>query len=238
MPALLGFKSARHVITAPTYVGAGTTGNGSGSNITLGLPVGIQQNDMLIIVATVIATGDPTCSGYTRLAVGGSNYSTTGYRSVMFWKRATASETNPTLIVSGSQYSTVARVYAFRGCSNTDPPYNVFSNSTNWYGSPNKPHFPFVNITVDKTFVFGAQAGAWANTNPSFSITNNAGLTNTITNQLFGNSHSSIASFALANIAGGVLASAGTLGEVVLNNGTTGNFGIDGQTLIVLAPAS
>lgn len=241
MPALFGFKSPRRTITAPTYVGAGTS-VGSGFTITPTLPAGWAQNDILIIMLSLCGTADPSApSGYTRLTVGGSHYSSTDTRSIMFWKRAGSSESDPSISwpAGPTLYSWVAKVYAFRGCSTTDPPYNIYSNVENYQiSSPYyKPRFPFINITVDKVFVFGAISNLVSGNSPeSFTVTNNAGLTSTLTDQFYTLSRRTIPDSVSENCFGGVQDLAGTLGEVVLDFSPIGTS--KGQNVIALAPAT
>lgn len=129
MPSFIGFRSAKRTITTPTYVGTGTTAEGT-TSITPTLPVGIQANDILVILVEFNASARPTASGYTAL---GSGYPATPQKNAsddtniyVLWKRATSSETNPTLTFAGGTAidHMVAKIIAIRGCPLTGNPYD------------------------------------------------------------------------------------------------------------------
>lgn len=79
-------------------------GRGTGGNVSPGLPSGTAENDILICVVTTNDNATfPTMSGWTALesGVGGSGAGgTIGF--ALFWKRAGASESAPTVTYSGS----------------------------------------------------------------------------------------------------------------------------------------
>lgn len=112
----------------PTYVGAGTGAGGTG-NVVPTLPTGWQQNDIfLLFVESNSPVNAP--SGWT--AVSGfpiSGGSTAPTSLSVFWRRATSSESNPT--VTGGSDHKWAIILAFRGCIQTGDPWDVTATGTN-----------------------------------------------------------------------------------------------------------
>jgi len=109
----VAFRSAASAsaVSNITHVGTGTAASISGSNVTPTLPAGIQANDLLLcLVESHDTVAHSITAGWTTL------YSLTGtaQRASLFYKIATASESNPTITHSGGN-SIIARCVAFRG---------------------------------------------------------------------------------------------------------------------------
>lgn len=118
-------------MAAPTFVAAGTLAEGVG-DIVPPLPSGWQENDILVILAECQAADTtPTATGYSN--VSGSPVATTvipgsNTKLTVLWKRATSSESNPTVTDAGNHTS--AMILAIRGCPTTGNPWDVTATGT------------------------------------------------------------------------------------------------------------
>lgn len=115
-------------MAAPTFVAAGTitTTNNGGSepaqSISVALPAGVQANDILIMHLVSGYYDQPF--GWHQFIDGGMP-NPTGIQGWIWWKRATASETDPVVVSRGATGQRVAYIAAFRGCPTTGYPFDA-----------------------------------------------------------------------------------------------------------------
>ena len=103
----------------PTWVAAGTVSASTGA-ATPGIPTGTTTNDIMLLFAESNGQAISTPSGWAQI----DTQTTTGTRLSVFWKRATASESAPTVADPGDHVT--ARIHTIRGCVETGNPYNAF----------------------------------------------------------------------------------------------------------------
>ncbi len=126
---LVGFAIPAYA--QPTFVSVGSS-SASTLDATPGLPTGWQTDDIfLLFVAS--ANEAVTCpTGYAEVTNSPQGVGTPanfgGTRLTVCWKRATSSESAPTVTDSGDH--TFAVIAAFRGCITTGNPWDVTSGST------------------------------------------------------------------------------------------------------------
>jgi len=113
---------------APTVVAVGAVD--SVTPWVPGLPIGWAENDILLIVGENIGgEAQMAATGYAHAATDGSPVSPVvqGVNTQLnvLWKRATASESAPT--VTGPSNHAVTRMIAIRGCPLTGNPWNIVS---------------------------------------------------------------------------------------------------------------
>ena len=119
---------------AVAFVGCGAASAvGSGNMTSVGIPSGIQNNDILI---TYVHTRDNVDSSmpadWTNNVAGNGN---TTNRLEIFWKRTAGSESAPTVTHSGGN-SSIATMCAFRGVDTADSPFNAVGSVQSNAGSP------------------------------------------------------------------------------------------------------
>lgn len=117
----------------PTFVGRGSAvSTGAGGTIVTPLPSGVQENDILLwMVGTDKSIGPSgeifTPAGWDHVAgspVGG------GGSFKLLWKRAGASESDPSIETGfGFEYY-IGQIAAFRGCATEGVPWNVTAKTT------------------------------------------------------------------------------------------------------------
>lgn len=113
-------------MAAPTFVSAGTASSSTG-NATPGLPSGWAEHDIFLLVCETANETVSAPSGWT--AVGGSPQGTGtagGASSTamhVFWRRATSSESAPTVTDPGDHC--IAQIFAIRGCVRSGDPWNA-----------------------------------------------------------------------------------------------------------------
>lgn len=114
----------------PTYVNKGTFAHqATGSSLSVGLPSGWAEDDVLVITLLHANPGSAVPSGWTRMATE-QDY---GNRSLsVFAKRATSSESSVscTLTGGGSLGNCCAQMEAYRGCTTTSTPWEAAAGST------------------------------------------------------------------------------------------------------------
>lgn len=114
----------------PTYVNKGTFAHqATGSSLSVGLPSGWQEDDILIITLLHANPGSAVPSGWTRV----STEQDYGNRSLsVFAKRAGTSEgsVSCTLTGGGSLGNCCAQMEAYRGCSTSGNGWEAAAGST------------------------------------------------------------------------------------------------------------
>jgi len=112
----------------PTVVAVGVVASGTG-NITPGLPTGWAQDDIFVLAVESENQLVNPPTGYAILNSGTVIVSTgTVTRLTVFWKRATASETAPTVTDPGNH--AIGRIIAVRGCVTSGNPWNITATAT------------------------------------------------------------------------------------------------------------
>jgi hypothetical protein len=132
---------------AVTFVAVGTAASGTG-NITPGLPADWQENDIFLLFVETADQAVSTPSGWTLI----SYLETTDgpdSRLTAFWKRATSSESDPTISDPGNHAFGV--IIALRGCNKSGTPLHTSAWGTN-YATVNH-EFPAVTTTVSNCFI-------------------------------------------------------------------------------------
>jgi hypothetical protein len=103
--------AASHV--TPTFIAAGTAAHADNASVTPGLPAGVQEGDLLLLLAAIRSSGTGTVNapaGYLTLSGGGLNFA-------LFAKTHDGSESDPTVTFTGGSAgdTTSAQMCAFRG---------------------------------------------------------------------------------------------------------------------------
>jgi hypothetical protein len=117
-------KASAGAASQPAWVAAGTAVDGFASgagNLTPGLPAGWAENDILIVAAHAgNASTTISVSGYTEI---GNTTGTSNHTTYWFYKRATSSESAPTVAFTDRANAIQAIVFAYRGCITSGTPY-------------------------------------------------------------------------------------------------------------------
>lgn len=162
-------------MAVPTVVGVGSAAAGTGP-VTPGLPSGVQENDILVLICETYYNETITCSGYTLL--GNYTHATPSRTMNVLWKRAGASESAPTTSDSGDFQ--IAAILAVRGCVTTGNPFGdaIFGAT----GSGSTTFLPGTLLTsVADSLVIGAVGAAVDNkTTANYSNWSNSSLTNIV----------------------------------------------------------
>jgi len=164
--------AVRTEVAAPTFVAAGTFGSGTGTLNSWTLPAGWAQNDILVLAVQSSNQAITAPAGYTEIGSQANKSSGTAAtaganRLAVFWKRATSSESVPSIADSGDH--TCGQIYAFRGCETSGNPWDfqaetvvstassssgtvtMFSTS-GWLNGTNNPSSP-TSTSVDSTLL-------------------------------------------------------------------------------------
>lgn len=136
-------------MTAPVWRSAGTmVTSASDSTLSPGLPSGYQANDILVIVYNGFAIGSHTTpSGYTEVTSSPHTDTFGSYEGVC-WKRATASESAPS--IGGVQ----ARIHAISGCITTGSPIDAVAVTDQTGSSTNSVSATGITTTAADDMVF------------------------------------------------------------------------------------
>lgn len=148
----------------PTFVAAGTFVSGTGA-VSPGIPAGYAANDIFLLVCqTLYNQAVTTPAGWAQVTGSPRSTGDTGFSSssriTVFWRRATASESAPTIADPGDHI--LARIHAFRGCETSGNPWN--KTATNFSNDdPGTITFPSVTTTVDNCLIVLCNAGGYDN---------------------------------------------------------------------------
>jgi hypothetical protein len=166
-----------NILTMPYFVAAGAMAEGVGA-IVPGLPLGIQANDILLLFVETANEAVTTPSGYAAVADSPQGTGTAGVagsvRLSVFWKRASANETAPTVADPGDH--AIGQILAFRGCIDTGNPWDVTSGDT--AASSTSVSIPGDTTTVVNCLVVLAVANATDTATLQTSGYTNANLVN------------------------------------------------------------
>jgi hypothetical protein len=117
-----------NVSVFPVFISAGLLVSGVG-DVVPGLPPGTRLNDILLLFVESANEAVSAPAGWTATADSpqgtGTGGGTTATRLSVFWKRATATETAPTVTDPGDH--AIAQILAFRGCVDSGNPWDVTS---------------------------------------------------------------------------------------------------------------
>lgn len=163
--------------TLPTVASVGTEFSSTGAP-TATLPSGWQENDILLLVLQQSNEANVTApSGYKQIGPQNGIGTAAAAGSVklsIFWKRATSSESAPTIPDTGDH--TYGVMLAIRGCPTVDDPFHFggnawnFTAGTSWTGSGGYA------TTVDNSLVMCVVGHAVDSASPQFSGWTNADL--------------------------------------------------------------
>lgn len=224
-------------MAVPTYVGAGVLASGTGA-LTPGDPTHLA-NDILIlaVVNTHTATTDATLSDaqdYTAIGTAAVNSGSFGglrAHVTLFWKRATGSSDNaPTVADNGEQ--SVARIYAFRGCTTSGNPWDVISTTGDNDGNSSLS-IAGATTTEDECLVC-VFAGAFTNQGETLGSWTNADLANVTERD---DTSTSIAGEEVhIALTTGEMATAGAYGATTATWSTNGVYWVTAGVTIALKP--
>lgn len=129
-----------------THVGEGALfaqSKADGATFTVGLPAGISQNDILLLIlgGGSYSTVEPP-TGWADVATTNFGANSSGFSAgSVYWKRAGESETDPTCTAHGDDGEgpvptiNVARIVGFRGCAASGSPIDVAGVSASGTGT-------------------------------------------------------------------------------------------------------
>ena len=145
----------------PTVVNVGTIASGL-SDVTPALPTSWAQDDIFVLISCtaneVYATNPPT--GWTAASNAPTGFGTAGaaaaVRLFVWWRRATSSETAPTLVDPGSYQ--VARMIAVRGCITSGDPWNT-SATSNQTSANTSISWDSITTTIPQCMIVGVVGG-------------------------------------------------------------------------------
>jgi hypothetical protein len=161
----------------PEYANAGTSAEGTGS-LSPGIPSSTSSGNILLLVVNngYTSTGAATLSdaqgfaAVTGAAINSGDYSGVRAQTTVFWKRATGSDSAPTVADNG-EYN-CARIYRFTGCAGSGDPWDVVS-STGDNSGDSSISIGGATTTVSNTLVVAAvtcytnsgsaAVGSWSN---------------------------------------------------------------------------
>jgi hypothetical protein len=166
-----------NIPTIPYFVAAGAMAEGTG-NIVPGLPADLKPKDIMLLVAQSANESVPTPAGWAIVTDSPQGTGTGGaagsVRLNMFWKRATAIETAPTVTDPGNHV--IGQIVSIRGCIDTGDPWDVTSGNT--AASTTSVSIPGDTTTVANCLVILAVAHATDTATPQVSGYTNADLAN------------------------------------------------------------
>lgn len=182
-----GFKAAKaseqidfdhNVSVLPTFVNAGAIAQGIG-DIAPPIPLRTRSNDILLLFVESANEVVSAPSGWTAVADSpqgtGTGGGTTATRLSVFWKRATATETAPTVTDPGDH--AIAQILAFRGCIDSGNPWDVTSGDVA-AGASTSVSIPGDTTTVANCLVILAVTNATDTATPQTSGYTNSDLAN------------------------------------------------------------
>lgn len=165
---------------AVSYVGSGTVD--TGGDMVPGLPAGIQEGDLLILVAAGYNQFPTVPAGYTVAKEEHQQISVNMYHPSRFmWKIATASETAPTT-TSDSTLTGYAIIHAIRDAAATNPISAISSDPGESSALTNTP--PSITPTVDGSGIFQVCSYQAASTLSAWSVANGPTLTEVLDTNL------------------------------------------------------
>ncbi len=136
-----------------SFVAIGTVASGTG-NITPGLPSGWAEHDLFLLFVETANEAVSAPTGYTEVVGSPQGTGTTGgssaTRLTVFWKRATASESAPTVTDAGNH--TIACILAIRGVTRIQDPFDVISGAVE-ASSTTTATIPGMTTTVTNAWV-------------------------------------------------------------------------------------
>lgn len=161
----------------PYFVSVGTVAEGTGAIIP-GLPAGWTEKDIFLLVVETANEAVSTPSGYAIVADSPQGTGTGGgvaaTRLSMFWKRATVTETAPTVADPGDH--AIGQIFAIRNCIATGDPWDVTAGNTG--ASSTSVSIPGDTTTVVNCLVFLAVSNVTDTATPQTSGFTNADLAN------------------------------------------------------------
>lgn len=205
-------------MAAPTYVATGTLASGSGGTINPGLPTGLQANDIMLLFVFLPDNNTVDIpSGWAHVtnspAVHNSAASFGTVQLAVLWKRATGSDSAPSVSDSGpaSLGIIAARISAFRGVVTSGNPWDATGKDTNDAVNAD-PSITGITTTVAETLVVVVNA-ATCDASSSYSSWTNANLTS-FTERFDSNFNSGINILGMAT---GTKTTAGAIGTTTIN---------------------
>lgn len=213
-------------MAVPTWVAAGTLV--AGNSQTPGLPSGWQEGDIFILTAQSESNSSITTPSGWNVVTGSPVAATTAPEAWAFWRRATSSESAPTVTYSGGDTGGPSRIHAFRGCVASGDPINASASRAQSSTQTNHTCETVTTTVADCLVVFVLTG--W-NDVTSFGSYTNGNLANLTERADDGSSFGFTSRLALAH---GEKASAGSTGttSVTAGSSTQGAF-----ITLALAPA-
>lgn len=215
----------------PTYVAAGTATD-TAVAATPGLPSGWQENDIFLLFAETANQACTAPTGWTEVTNSPQGTGTAGgtaaTRLTVFWRRATASESAPTIPDPGNHCTSV--ILAFRGCAQSGDPWDVTAGDVLATASTTVT-VPGVTTTVANCLIVLAAAHATDIAAAQYSGWTNANL-GSLTERVDASGVSGNGGG--FGIATGTKATAGSTGNTTATNA---NSTVQGRICIALRPA-
>lgn len=194
-------------MATPVYVASGTVASSTGT-LTPSLPVGWQPNDIFLLFIETANQVVTVPSGWAQVTGSpqgiGSAGSNTSTRLTVLWRRATTTETAPTLADPGDHI--LAFIAAYRGCRVSGNPWNITSTVADSAINTTLT-IPGATTTAADCLIVIAAALHLDNNSNSFVSWTNSGLTNIIERGDIGTTSGNDGSLGLAE---GTRAVAGT----------------------------
>lgn len=155
-----------------------SSASGTG-DVTPAVPTGTAENDILILAVETANETVTAPSGYTEVDVspfgGGTAGAIGGSGLAVFWKRAGASETAPTVTDPGNH--ALAVLLAYQGAITAGNPFNATAESHETTTNDTSVEWPAVTTTIDNCLIInigndlrdatGARLSGWTNSNLS-----------------------------------------------------------------------
>lgn len=230
--------SANKVTTspaAPTFVAAGAVASGVGT-IAPAIPAGVLANDILLLFVesanqTISLT---TANGFAEVTTSpqgtGTAAGTAATRLAVYWKRATGSDSAPTVADSGDHQ--VGRIIAIRGCKTSGDPWNVTPAGDVAATASTSVTIPGVTTSVNNCMIVVAVSNATDTTTAQTSAWTNSNLSS-LTERI--DSNATAGNGGGFGVATGILATAGATGSTTATLATSS---VQGRMCIALEPAA
>lgn len=151
-----------------TLVGTPTEGSaGSGGDITLLMPTGVAQNDVVYVFFATSSSGGTSSSGWTQI---GSDLDNGADLRTQVWRKVMGASPDASIVLTGSGIGSDAGVgiaFALRGVNTTTPEDATATTATGTSADPDSPSITTVTPNAWVISFAGSRANDSALTAPS-----------------------------------------------------------------------